>query len=67
MRVRTCASTGRKERSFDYGQCVCEIVAGREIVWEGCQSEPAEKVRFSSHESLTRSHTTKCLILQQHK
>ena len=64
---RTCVKQGGKETSFDYGRCVCEIVAGRETVWEGCQSEPAEKVRFFSHESLTCSHTTKCLISQEHK
>lgn len=35
--------------SFDYGQCVCQIVANREIVWEGCQLELAEEaVAFSA-------------------
>ncbi len=58
----------RRRRSLIMGS-VCEIVAKREIVWEGCQLEPAEKAVEGSfsHESLTRSHTTKYLILQQHK
>ncbi len=34
-----------RKKGFDYG-CVCEIVAKREIVWEGCQLEPAEKAVF---------------------
>ncbi len=46
-RVCVCAHMCKTERKkgFDYG-CVCEIVAKREIVWEGCQLESAEKAVF---------------------